>query len=333
MRHASLLLSLIAICSIQTEARADASQKHFEQAQLSLKKGSYKQAEIELRESISERPNVALSHYYLANTLVHLQRHDEAIDEFRRAYRLDPYGLTSGYCRQALDKYGQRMASAPKPGVDDKAHSASVATIKMQAEREKQRHQNFADSLARSASVAGDFQVRKIRAYEKEEVDRIMNAPGSALPGSQALSAERAASVRRNAEEMEVIAKDMTVKRSQQYAQWSQEKSALLDETVDNLQNQLSTKSLPGSAKLNEKGTDLFVRNYGQVSTSVAPKSASVRVSNDDSNMENRSANVTVSESESVVKRPDELRSVPAAKNNHLPITSRTVHGQIVPPM
>ena len=332
----------------------DNGQKYFAQAQILLRNGNYKQAEIELRRCVAERSDVALSHYYLANTLVHLQRHDEAIEEFRRSYKLDPYGPTSGYCRKALITYGQKSPADESPVEADgemeavtaiehynkssktekKPDSARIVVMKSQAEREKLRHQEFADSLVKSANLIGDVEAREIRNRAKEDVDNIINGAQNLIPARQMMQAERATQIRKNAEEMEVIVKDRAAKRSQQYSQWSKEKGELLDETVSNIQNQLKSKTLPGTPKLNEIGTDLFVRNYEQSSTSASARPALVKVNSDNNtNGENTPASVTVGDSKSAAKRPDEVRAAPAVQNNHLPITSRTVHGQIVPPM
>jgi tetratricopeptide (TPR) repeat protein len=367
MRHIALEISLAILFLTQSTAFAatvsnaarpqESGQKYFEQAQILLRNGNYKQAEIELRKSISERSDVALSHYYLANTLVHLQRHDEAIEEFKRSYKLDPYGPTSGYCRKALMTYGRKSPADETPIATDgeldavtaikhysksskgekNPDSARITAIKNQAEREKLRHQEFADSLVKSANLIGDVEAREIRNRAKVDVDNIINGAQNLIPANQMIQAERATQIRKNAEEMEIIVKDRAAKRSQQYSQWSKEKGELLDETVSNIQNQLYTKSLPGTPKLNEIGTDLFVRNYGQSPTSASGGSAqpaTVKVnSGNNSNSGNNPASATVSDSESAAKRPTELRATPAVQNNRLPITSRTVHGQIVPPM
>ena len=364
MRQSALQISLAILLLAQptafsatvsnTSRSQESGQKYFEQAQIFLRSGNYKQAEIELRRSIAERSDVGLSHYYLANTLVHLNRHDEAIDEFKRSYKLDPYGLTSGYCRQALMKYGHQSPADETPIATDgeldavtaiqhysksskgekKPDSARVAAMKIQAEREKQRHQEFADSLVKSSNLIGEVEAREIRNRAREDVDNIINGSQNLMPYKQALNAERATAIRKNAEEMEIIVKDRAAKRSQQYSQWSKEKSELLDQTVSNIQNQLNTKALPGTPKLNEIGTDLFVRNYGQSSSSASARPALVKIGPDSSsNSDNIPASVTVGDAENAGKRPDELRATPAVQNNRLPITSRNVHGQIVPPM
>jgi hypothetical protein len=340
--------------TVSAASRAqDNGQRYLAQAQGTFQKGNYKQAEIELRQSVAENPKIALAHYYLANTLVHLQRHDEAIDEFKRSYKLDPYGPTSGYCRKALITYGERSPADESPIATDgeldavsaikhysksskgqtDAGSARIAAIKSQAEREKQRHQEFADSLVKSANLAGEVEAREIRNRAKEEVDNIVNGSRSPIPYKQAMDAERATAIRKNAEEMEVIVRDRAAKRSQQYSEWSKQTSELLDETVSNIQNQLNSKVLPGTPKLNEIGTDLFVRNYGQSSTSASARPAIVKVNSDNSNSENTPASVTVGDNENAAKQRDELRAPPAVQKNRLPLTSRTVHGQIVPPM
>ena len=363
MRQTAIAFSLAILCGAQGSAFAAAvskekaasssSQKFFDQAQLFLRKNDFKQAEIELRRSIAERPDVALTHYYLANTLVHLQRHEEAMEEFQRCYRLDPYGLTSGYCRKALVTYGQKSsADADSVSVDgeldavvamqryktavnsdSKKPSVRIAAIKGQAEREKQRHQQVAESFVKSANLAGEFEAKEIRNRAKEEVDNIINGPRSSMPSRQALDAERATAIRKNAEEMEIIVKDRAAKRSQQYSQWSKEKGDLLDETVSNLENQINTKNLPGTPKLNEIGTDLFVRNYGQSSSQASTRPAVAKVGSGANGGDSNPATAVVGDSQAVSKSVDDSRANSNGQNNNVPISSRSVHGQIVPPM
>ncbi len=72
--------------------------KHYKDKQYNL-------AVYHLKGAIETEPSNAHLHYYLANSLVHMRRHPEAIDEYRQSYELDPFGTVSGFCRQALITY------------------------------------------------------------------------------------------------------------------------------------------------------------------------------------------------------------------------------------
>jgi tetratricopeptide (TPR) repeat protein len=243
---------------------------------------SFKESELFLRQSIAENPLNADAHYYLANALVHLSRHDEAIEEFKRTYRLDPFGPTSGYCRKALKAYAEKQA-ADKSADDDGGEildatsslmryaqkdsgkgdsQAKLITLREQAEREKIRHQQSADSYGRAMRSTGEGEALTIRQNARDDIDRILHGTRGGLPWVQQAAEARAAEVQRNADELERIAKERAGEKAAEYKSVSKAKGKALDETVNNLERQLITKTLPGTPSLKHDGTDLFVRSY-----------------------------------------------------------------------
>jgi tetratricopeptide (TPR) repeat protein len=239
----------------------------------------YKKAEMELRAAISEDSGNATAHYYLADTLVYLNRHDEAVEEFKRSYRLDPYGPVSGYCRKALLTYNVRIA---EPEVEDEPIQATeaiksyfysnpkapskeqVAAIHDQAEREKLRHKQTGDSLAKAYNTTAERESQMIRSNARDEIDSIINGRlgTSPYPADRQMAATRAESIQRDADEMARIAKKRADDKQDEYKLYSKQRSDLVDEAVSNLEKNLITKNLPGSPQLQHAGTDLFVRNY-----------------------------------------------------------------------
>lgn len=255
----------------------------FSRAVQYYQRNDFKNAEFLLRQAISEVPGEPNSHYYLANTLAHLNRHDEAKDEFKRAYNLDPYGPVSGYCRKALAvydsqnpdatptiqatdnlmRYANRVPSATDP-------EKKVLALRSQAEREKQRHQQFADSYSKAMNSTGDGEAQRIRQNARDEIDSILHGTRGSFPWVQQAAEARAQQVQSNADELEKIAREHAKERAAEYKAVSKEKSKSLDETVSNLERQFNTKSLPGTPQLRHDGTDLFVRSYSP-STSKSP--------------------------------------------------------------
>jgi tetratricopeptide (TPR) repeat protein len=245
-------------------------------------RNSFKEAELFLRQSIAENPTSADAHYYLANALVQLNRHDEAIEEFKRAYRSDPFGPTSGYCRKALQAYAEKQATA-KPGDDDNTEAIDatssmmryaqkgagkddsqlkLVTLREQVEREKLRHQQSADSYGRAMRSTGEGEALTIRANARDDIDRILHGTRGGLPWVQQAAEARAAEVQHNADELEKIARERASEKAAEYKSVSKAKGRALDETVTNLEHQLVTKTLPGTPVLKHDGTDLFVRSY-----------------------------------------------------------------------
>jgi tetratricopeptide (TPR) repeat protein len=246
------------------------------------KQNSFKESELFLRQSIAENPSNIDAHYYLANALVHLNRHDEAIEEFKRTYRLDPFGPTSGYCRKALKAYAEKQSANKAPDEDsgeivdaasalrryaqkDAGSSDSqtkLVTLREQAEREKLRHQQAADSYGRAMRSTGEGEALTIRQNARDDIDRILHGTRGGLPWVQQAAEARAAEVQRNADELERIARERAGEKAAEYKSVSKAKGCALDETVNNLERQLITKTLPGSPSLKHDGTDLFVRSY-----------------------------------------------------------------------
>jgi tetratricopeptide (TPR) repeat protein len=239
----------------------------------------YKKAEIELRQAISEDPTNPTAHYYLANTLVYLGRHEEAADEFKRSYRLDPFGPVSGYCRKALLTYNIKIA---EPEAEDEPLQATdlikhyffsdpkapskekIAAIHEQAEREKLRHKQTADSLAKAYNTTVERESQMIQRNARDEIDSIINGRlgSSPYPGDRQMAATRADAVQKDADEMSRLAKMRAEQKQVEYKLYSKQRSDLVDEAVSNLEKNLITKNLPGSPELQHAGTDLFVRNY-----------------------------------------------------------------------
>jgi tetratricopeptide (TPR) repeat protein len=244
---------------------------------------SFKESELYFRQAIAENPSNVDAHYYLANALVHLNRHDEAIEEFKRTYRLDPFGPTSGYCRKALKAYADKQA-ADKTADDDgggeildatsslmhyaqkesgkSASDAKLVNLRAQAEREKIRHQQAADSYGRAMRSTGDGEALTIRQNARDDIDRILHGTRGGLPWVQQAAEARAAEVQHNADELERIARERAGEKAAEYKSVSKAKGKSLDETVNNLEHQLITKTLPGTPSLKHDGTDLFVRSY-----------------------------------------------------------------------
>ncbi len=278
------------------------SASFFARAVEDYNRADYKVAELALRQAIAEYSADPSAHYYLANTLVHLNRHEEALEEFRRAYKIDPFGPTSGYCRKAMQAYAKasqppsaqtnletNLQTAFKSTGSSKASLADetadldattsilryskiesgerdpqdkLAVLRAQAEREKSRHQIAADAYARAMNTTGEGEAQQIRLNAKEQIEQILHGGRNNLPWIEQAAQAQAAEVQRNADEMEKLAHERAVERALEYKSVSKSKGRALDETVSNLERQLVTKTLPGTPSLRHEGTDLFVRSY-----------------------------------------------------------------------
>lgn len=274
-------LLLLANCSV-IPARADLRDDGLNH----LNAHRYQHAELCLRQAVRENPTDSSAHYYLANALVYLGKHKEAIAEYQSSFQLDPFGPVSGYCRRALMSYHADVpdssvdpdtvriatkassnvrvyAPAPAPGV-----SSAIEKIRHDAEFEKYRHRQIADSMSDVARKVADQTTAQIQSAAHDEIDRIMNPP--VVPGRivnpQIYNPEyqkaRCDEVRRNAEEAMQMARQKAEQKASNYKQWTQDRALVVDDTAANLENQLNARNLPGTPRLAATGTNLYVRNY-----------------------------------------------------------------------
>lgn len=254
-----------------------------------------------LERAVAKAPHIATSRYYLANCYVHLNRHEDAQREYDMAYRLDPFGPVSGYCRRAMLGYGMsipsesesaalgkpvsiaRREAAVAPGTfqHNTPHhlNKAVDTIRRQADFEKGRHKQAADIFAGNALRTGEGTAKKIIDDADAECRAIMEAPVTVAGGynndpvlvahakqleiqrRQALVAEIRKKAETDAARVRAEAQDRTLK----YKQYSQDRQAALDEVADSLESQLSTSRLKDRVKMRAEGTGLYVRNFGIV--------------------------------------------------------------------
>lgn len=257
-----------------------------------------------LERAVSKAPNNAMGRYYLAGCYVHLNRHEEAQREYDMAYRLDPFGPVSGYCRRALLGYGMavpadtELAALGKPVAarpiravaagliqhnSQQALDRAVDTIRRQADFEKGRHKQAADTFANNAIKTGEGTARKILDDADAECKSIMEAPllvtgignGKWSPHPMYIEEARrleiqrreslCAEIRKKAENDANRIRTEAQDRSQKFKQYSSDRQAALDEVADSLESQLTASRLKDRVKLRAEGTGLYVRNFGVV--------------------------------------------------------------------
>lgn len=125
------VLALTAILIAQQGASAMPSPNADAKGMDCLKRKQYNLAVYHLKGAIETNPSDAQLHYYLANALVHMRRHPEAIAEYRLSYELDPFSIVSGYCRQALHAYNVAV-----PVIDRTAYIVKKKRMQLPAYKE-----------------------------------------------------------------------------------------------------------------------------------------------------------------------------------------------------
>ena len=244
-----------------------------------------REAEFCFRQSCVEHPEDAIAHYYLANLLAYSKRHPEAIKEYQTCYERDPFGVASGYCRKALLSYNVPVpeletaqkestviSAAERLGKAAPVSSSRADTpIRVQAEREKSRNRMAADLESSAVLRATVAKEQKIKEAAAAEIDAVLYPPpGSYLQRYNQMHPEEASAAARqmkaNADENVKLERTLAEYKAAAYKQRSKEQEKALDEVASNLERQLASKVVPGSAQLREVGTGLFVRYYGRSS-------------------------------------------------------------------
>jgi tetratricopeptide (TPR) repeat protein len=251
--------------------------------------GRYQQAAIEFARASGYAPQNAMIHYYLANTLVHLNQHDAAIEEYKLCYALDCRGPVSEYCRQSLHKYHQSLpdkdhleklrnalandtdvcqpdgtrASTAVGGAVEK----SVAVIRRQVEIEKRKNEAVSKYLAEEAVQTGNQQAKAVQARAEIEVSKLYR-PHSHSATIDPDAAIREQQIRNTARDEQDMILRRANERADRYRKVGQLKKTALDQVAQNLQSQLADNGKSSGVKLLPQGTDLYVRQYMSVPAS-----------------------------------------------------------------
>lgn len=233
---------------------------------------------------ICKSPNDPIARYHFANCLVHLNRHEQAITEYKRSYSIDPNSLVSGYCKQALIAYKVALPAAAVSNVRKSYQrlpqeaSDAVELIRHQVANEKSRHHKYAKSLSENVDKAGEYRIKKIKELAEHNIKMLykygplvkvgtgLRRTGKsyqAMAPYQRLEVDReVAEIRRQCEEDIKKEKAVAVKRSKTLDKWREARKDRLDNVAKNLESQFSLKSNPSGIELKPEGTGLYVRNY-----------------------------------------------------------------------
>ncbi len=238
--------------------------------------GNYKSAADAFSKAARNEPGKQLYHYLLANCLVHMDEHEKAAEEYKKAYLIDSGNSTGLFSKQALLAYKKPI---PRKA-DGSAELERVKTlIEKQTNFEKDKHDSMASRSQQSIRSQLEERLRFIDQQMEADIQKL-HEPIVYTPGPQAnrllampeLLKEREEQIRRSA----VAEKERLVReaddRSKPYDAWRKDRAALLDEAASNLKTQLEQPTGPSGVKLQTQGTGLYVRYYGKPAESHLPE-------------------------------------------------------------
>lgn len=262
--------------------------------------GRFKQAMMKLTRASGAQPTNALVHYYLANALVKCGEHEQAAEEYRVSFMLDPYGTVSGYCRAALRGYKRAVPSGddikafrdtvngvtalasapPAPGAKgqvlhpprlgasasaDPIMRQSLSLIRRQVDFEKRKNNSIGESRAKSEIKLAERDAREIDYWAKQQIDRLWS-PHQAPMDPRLLDTKQLQAsedrIRANAKEEQSRILREAQQRADRYRKVAEMRKTALDEVADNLERQMCENSSASTVRLLSEGTDLYVRRY-----------------------------------------------------------------------
>ena len=238
MKHASLSLIILVCCFNWLPAYGESPflRKGIE----AYTAGDYNKAAGELGAAESAEFNNPVLHYYLANTLAHLNERNGAIREYRIAYALEPDGDVGRQCRLALSVYGADLFA------------------------DKTSKRNNKDPLAAFGKItfSSDPVIQQAIGAMHKQVDQLTstyiynNMQPASLSGGRSMSVLRKAYGWQNRQLAEDNAKSAT--------------AAL--ESANNLEKLLNNNSSRNPVKLDPSGTNLYIRKYSYPDSSNQPQ-------------------------------------------------------------
>ncbi len=212
-------------------------------------------------------------HYELANSLAKAGHNEDAIVEYRTAYKLAPNGLVGRYCLQALEAYNRASTS----GRIQQEAAELVSETNVETEREVKQTLRNANSQSNAIDIQKNNAVARVLATPSVRnvvvpvfpgfVSRPFNngfgfgqTPfGIARVVDEAATSARIEDVRARAEAEKNAVIATAADRTDHLRSWSAERARLLNQTASNLQTQMDSSS---GVQINPAGTNLYVRQY-----------------------------------------------------------------------
>lgn len=270
--------------------------------------GRFRQAVVKLARASGAQPTNSMIHYYLANALVKCGQHEEAAEEYRISYMLDPFGAVSGYCRTAIKGYKKSIpttddikafsntmhgtiamvASAvprlpqltqdayqvlPDPLIADPSVRQAVSTIRRQVGYEKRKNETIGESHASSIMAQSESSARAVDSSARYEIEHLWSShrhPRDPRLLDKMYLETREKEIRSNAKDEQERIRREARQKADRYRKVADMRQLSLDQVADNLARQMIEKPSNGGVRLVAEGTDLYVRRYASTSTNRA---------------------------------------------------------------
>jgi tetratricopeptide (TPR) repeat protein len=231
----------------------------------------FKESEIAFRSAVASNPQHALAHYYFANALLHLLRYDEAKQEFFACYCLDPNSEAGRYSQTAVKTIEKMYPPEHKDELVDERVNKSITLIREQTNREKTRQRDLVNNLSTGVAQNAEAEVSRI----KNSAASLTGVTPYVMLGNKRHSNRNSNQALSQAEESAQLTRMAARQKADGYRSWSSAQEKKLDEVASNLESQLKSSGIKGTATLHPEGTGFYVRYYGGNGNKLIPEAHS----------------------------------------------------------
>jgi tetratricopeptide (TPR) repeat protein len=240
------------------------------------KAGNYSLAAECLRIALSQSPNDAVLHYYLANCWAQLGKLDSAAQEYRLTLTLTQELPISEYCRNGLAACTSKMAqSKAGPATVNQSQDEIARAIKSiddQGQRAKDLRQVEMEREAQANLSEGEKLAARLERERESEIKRMQRATykdeyGHVYP---MYTSEQIQAADLSFEGNIKDAKATGTSKAETVRALGRKNNKQLDDSITYLEEQLKDNRNFKGQKLLPLGTSLYVRNYSLLNQSVS---------------------------------------------------------------
>ncbi len=216
----------------------------------------------------------ARAHYEAGNALVRVGKHQQAIEEYRAAYRLNPKSQIGRYSLQALATYGIGTDTTPAP---------DTSAIKRQSQELKAQALENTEQNIKSSERGANSKIQNIEASRNASVNDVLANPSlqtTVLPSpyyrydwrtgryynprsivtnvDPAATQARVDQVNANADQQKQKIKAYYDEKAAEMRKSAAERAKIIDESASNLESQTRGSGV----KIDASTSNLYVRQY-----------------------------------------------------------------------
>lgn len=209
-------------------------------------KHRFHNAEDDFNDALTIAPGMSRIHVYLGATLLQLNQRKSAIDAMQAAYELDPFGQYGRYAKNCLlTLMGDEEVRKRGPKDNLKTVQRTLDAVNRQTDADMQRHNTIGSKLSTARSISVNNQASRI----SQDADNWSNE----------------IALKQNFVRMDSMVQSARIRQD------AAQRATYAQESANNLKALMTTKLLPGDAKLRAFGTTLNARYYGDETYNLAP--------------------------------------------------------------